>query len=215
MTDPAFNGTSEGAELLFSCTATPEEWDALSSIVDERVVRFYGTHPWYHDKIALERLERILDDDPKACVGEIGLDLKRGRLEDQMKIFEEQLVLSKRYDRIANIHMIGCEEEMLKILRKARATCIIHSFSGPVSYIRPLSECGCYFSISPRIHSRSKVKIGALLSSIPEEKLLIETDAPNNRYGMDNHIVMLSSIMGIGTDELTRITLRNASSLIP
>lgn len=215
MTDPGFNGVCEGAKLLFSCTATPEEWDTLSSIDDERVVRFYGTHPWYHDRVALERLERILDDDPKACVGEIGLDLKRGRLEDQVRIFEDQLALSKRYDRVANIHMMGCEEEMLRILRKARATCIIHSFSGPESYIRPLSECGCYFSISPRIHRKSKEKIGVLLSSIPEEKLLVETDAPNNRYQMDDHIMMLSSIMGIGTDELMRITLRNASSLIP
>ncbi len=215
LTDPASKGIDDDAELVFSCTASPEEWGVLSDMRDDRVVRFYGTHPWYAAKTDLEGLEDILERDDKACVGEIGLDSKRGQLSEQVDSFKAQLALSKKYDRIANIHMIGCESEMLRILRESRCTCILHSFSGPESYIRPFAECGCYFSVSPRIHNKSKDRIASLLSSIPEDRLLIETDAPNNRFEMREHILKLSEIMSIDGDELIRVTLKNARSLIP
>ena len=215
LTDPASEGIDCDAELAFSCTASPAEWSMLADMHDDRIVRFYGTHPWYAGKTDLKGLENILETDSKACVGEIGLDSKRGPLDEQIEPFKAQLALSKKYDRVANIHMIGCESEMLRIIRENRCTCILHSFSGPESYIRSFAECECYFSISPRILSRSKEKIAALLSTIPEDRLLIETDAPNNRFGMKEHISKLSEIMSIDSDELIRITLKNARSLIP
>ena len=132
-----------------------------------------------------------------------------------MPSFISQLELAEKYGRIVNIHMIGCEETMLKILREHNVTCILHSFSGPESYIRPFAECGCFFSISPRIHRKSKEKIVALISKIPEDRLLIETDSPDNPMGMSDHIMQLSRVMSIHPSELESITLRNARSLLP
>ncbi len=215
MTDPKFKGMDDGAGLLFTCAASPDEWDAIRGIEDDRVRKFYGTHPWFLEKLSIDGLKELLESDPSANVGEIGLDSKHGTLEDQIKPFEEQLMLSKRYDRVANIHMIGCESEMLKILRKHKTTVIIHSFSGPESYVRPLTECGCYFSVSPRILSRSAERIGAIVQSIPEDRLLVETDAPNGRIGMREHLTRLSEIVGISAEDLEHITFRNASALIP
>ena len=215
MTDPEFKGIDDGVGLLFTCAASPEEWDAISAIDDRRVRRFYGTHPWYLEKYSLDSLRELLETDPSANVGEIGLDSKHGPLDIQIGPFEEQLILSKKYDRIANIHMIGCESEMLKILRKHKTAAIIHSFSGPESYIRPLAECGCYFSVSPKILNKSADKIRTLISQIPEERLLIETDAPNGKIGMKEHIARLSEIISMESEELEHITFRNASSLLP
>ena len=215
MTDPEFKGIDDGAGLLFTCAASPEEWDAVSAIDDRRVRRFYGTHPWYLEKYSLDSLRELLETDPSANVGEIGLDSKHGPLDIQIGPFEDQLILSKKYDRIANIHMIGCESEMLKILRKHKTAAIIHSFSGPESYIRPLAECGCYFSVSPKILNKSADKIRTLISQIPEERLLIETDAPNSKIGMKEHIARLSEIISMESEELEHITFRNASSQLP
>ena len=215
MTDPKFKGIDDGAGLLFTCAASPEEWDAISAIDDRRVRRFYGTHPWCLEKYSLDSLRELLETDPSANVGEIGLDSKHGPLDIQIGPFEEQLILSKKYDRIANIHMIGCESEMLKILRRHRTTCILHSFSGPESYVKPFAECGCYFSISPRIHNKSEEKIKTLLDAIPELRLLVETDAPYSPFGMDEHIQRLSKVMGIDPYKLERITYVNAWNAIP
>ena len=215
MTDPKYEGADEEAGLLFTCAASPDEWESISEIDDSRVRKFYGTHPWYLEKYSLDSLKDLLETDPSANVGEIGLDSKHGPLDIQVRPFEEQLILSKKYDRIANIHMIGCESEMLKILRKHKTAAIIHSFSGPESYIGPLAECGCYFSISPRILNKSADKVKALILKIPEERLLIETDAPNSKIGMKEHIARLSEMISMEPGELERITFRNASSLLP
>ena len=213
--DPRFKGIDSGAEVLFGCSSTPDEWDYLRRMVGGKVVRFYGTHPWYSERTDLEGLERMLQEDREGNVGEIGLDSKKGRLEDQMRPFISQLELAEKYGRIANIHMIGCESEMLRILREHKVTCILHSFSGPESYIKPFAECGCFFSISPRIHRKSKEKAASLISKIPKDRLLIETDSPDNPMGMDEHMVKLSLLMGMSCSELEGLTLRNARSLLP
>jgi TatD DNase family protein len=213
--DPRFKGIDSGAEVLFGCSSTPDEWDYLSRMVGGKIVRFYGTHPWYSERTDLEGLERMLQEDREGNVGEIGLDSKKGRLDDQMHPFVSQLELAEKYGRIANIHMIGCESEMLRILREHKVTCILHSFSGPESYIKPFAECGCFFSISPRIHRKSKEKAASLISKIPKDRLLIETDSPDNPMGMDEHMVELSLLMGMSCSELEELTLRNARSLLP
>ena len=215
ITDPMFEGVELGASLLFACTASPKEWDALSAIKSDGIVKFYGIHPWYPED-ALDRLEAILKNDKMAHVGEIGLDSKRGPpIDEQIELFEAQLELAERYKRVANIHMIGCESEMLKILRRHKTVCILHSFSGPESYVKPFAECGCYFSISPRIHNKSEEKIKALMDAIPSHRLLVETDAPFSPLGMDEHIQRLSKIMGIDPYQLERITYVNAWNIIP
>ena len=132
-----------------------------------------------------------------------------------MPSFIAQLELAERYGRIANIHMVRCEEDMLRILRQHKVTCILHSFTGPESYIRPFAECGCYFSVSPRIYRKSKLKVRTLLSKIPQDRLLIETDAPDNDMDMFDHIMKLSEVISVHPSELERITLENARSLIP
>ena len=215
ITDPMFEGVELGASLLFACTASPKERDALSAIKSDGIVKFYGIHPWYPED-ALDRLETILQNDKRAHVGEIGLDSKRGPpIEEQIELFEAQLALAEKYKRVANIHMIGCESEMLRILRRHKTECILHSFSGPESYVKPFAECDCYFSISPRIHNKSEEKIRTLLNAIPELRLLIETDAPYSPLGMEEHIQRLSRIMGIDPDRLERITYVNAWNAIP
>ncbi len=213
--DPRFKGIGSEARLLFGCTSTPDEWDYLSKMNGGFVVKFYGVHPWYHERTDLEGLEERLLRDEFANVGEIGLDSKHGSLEEQMPSFIAQLELAERYGRIANIHMVGCEEEMLRILRRHRVTYILHSFTGPESYIRPFAECGCYFSISPRIHRKSERKAEAVLSGIPRDRLLIETDAPDNEMDMSDHIFRLSKMISMQPSELEHLTLENARSLIP
>ena len=215
ITDPMFEGVEYGASLLFTCTASPKEWDALSAMKKSGVVKFYGIHPWYPED-ALERLETILQNNRRVHVGEIGLDSKRGPpIDEQIELFEAQLTLAEKYDRVANIHMVGCESEMLKILRKHKVKCILHSFSGPESYIKPFEECGCYFSISPRIHAKSEEKIKTLVDAIPSDRLLVETDAPHNKIGIVEHIERLSKMMSITPKELQQITFMNAWNIIP
>ena len=91
-----------------SCSARVEEWNRAA--VDKRSVMSYGVHPWYCDEWcpeAEDRLIGILESDPDAHVGEIGLDSKRGTVGEQAPAFESQLSIASRMDRIVSIHDIG------------------------------------------------------------------------------------------------------------
>lgn len=206
---------SDSAEILMGCTARASEWDAMSSLGDRRVVRSYGVHPWYPEEWGPEaeaRLGAILSEDRAAHVGEIGLDSKRGALKDQIAPFQAQLSMAESEDRIASIHMIGTEKDVLDILRaRPHGRAILHSY-GSDSYAKPFAEEGCYFSISPRILSRSEVRVRRLLEALPEDRVLIETDAPNTGRGFEGlgaFAERLSSVTGIdGIGDMATANLR-------
>ena len=69
--------------------------------------------------------------------------------------------------------------------------------------------------VDGQLQDASDDRIKALILKIPEERLLIETDSPDNRMSMFDHIIALSKLMSIHPSELEDITLRNALSLLP
>ena len=170
------------AEILFGCVSSPSQWEAMSSLEDGRVRRFYGVHPWNASEWsgdACARLESILEMDEGAGIGEIGLDSKHGTIDSQTEAFDAQLALAERFGRPVNIHCIGCEREILKHLERHRRIpgIVIHSFSNE-SYAVPFVRLGCFLSVNPRILARSETRVMRLMDSIPGDRLLLESDAP-------------------------------------
>lgn len=205
---------------MVSCVAKPDEWSTQISLNDTRIVKSYGVHPWYADQWveeSKERLEVILSADGNAQVGEIGLDSKRGKVADQMPAFAEQLSMAEKYGRIVSIHDIGCEKEVLDSIRGYRLKGIILHSYGSDSYVKPFSEQNCYFSISPRILSRSDVRVKRLMDAIPDDRLLFETDSPNYGKGfggMADFIGRISEIVGRSPDELESLSTENLGRLL-
>lgn len=205
-------------DIIFSCSSHVGNWAATEKIASEHknVIPFFGTHPWFIDTYnGPHELKEYLEKNQRAGIGEIGLDSKRGTLQDQMPVFIEQLNVAKEMDRLVTIHMVAAEEHILRALKNTRITSILHSFSGPVSYIRPFTECGCYFSVSPRLLSKSKEKTAALLKAIPSDRLLLESDAPNNRASIDNLIDIAAPILLMDRDELSSLTADNMRRIVP
>ena len=206
------------AEVLFGCTARPSEWEGMASCGVRGTVRFYGVHPWYADEWGqetAERLESILEGDPGAHVGEIGLDSKRGAVSAQLPAFEGQLDIASGLGRIVNVHMVGCEKDVLDALRAHSGGCrtvVLHSFSAE-SYAKPFADMGCMFSVNPRVLARSDARLVRLMSSIPEDRLLLETDAPyvpGGFSGMGDFADRLARRVGTTGEELMGLALDNA-----
>lgn len=214
--DSNYHDGSE-ASCLFCCAASRRDWEELQKNDDPRLTRFYGVHPWYADEYgseAGEELRSILRKDPHAGVGEIGLDRFRNEIGLQRRILLEQLEIAADEHRAVQIHNAGCDEELLGILRGTKNTgpVILHSF-GSESYVRPLTDMGCYFSINPRILRRSATRIFRLVSAIPEDRLLLESDypsVPKEFTGMGDFAKRLSESCGIREDRLIELSLDNA-----
>lgn len=222
MTEAGFPGDYPDigdAGLLLSCTAERREWEELRSISDPRVRRFYGIHPWYAEEqwngASVCELRGFLEMDPKAGVGEIGLDIKRVNMDDQIPAFTNQLSLAAEMCRPVAVHMVGCEKETLDSIRmygKGCSSIILHGFSSSESYVKPFSDLCCYFSIGPRILKRSEERVGRLLRTIPKDRLLLETDAPHQGEGFQGMLAFaerMARIIDMNPSEVLEFTLEN------
>jgi len=202
--------------LCFSCTAKRDEWKVQASSGTPNMRRFYGIHPWYADEWNPDteaELVRLLESDPAAGVGEIGMDSKHGDLDLQAKVFSDQLDIASRMGRPVTVHMVGCENEVLGTLRvhAGGVPVILHSFKSE-SYVKPFAQAGCFFSVGPRLLSKSRENVYRIVSSVPEDRLLVESDAPNfpdSFSGMRSMVSEYASIMGKPVNWLLSVTEEN------
>ena len=207
----------EEAGLLFSCSAQSKDWDLQNMNLDPRTVPFYGIHPWYAEQwnqSTKNRLRRILSEDTGAQVGEIGLDNRHAGMEKQVLAFTEQILIASEMKRTVNIHNIGCDGDIVKILKRYGKNCrgiILHSFRNPNT--DAFAGLNCWFGINPRILEKSEEHVSDIISHIPRDRILLETDAPftsKNFTSMEDFIGRLAGITGTEPEELACRTLENA-----
>nr|WP_281720969.1 Qat anti-phage system TatD family nuclease QatD [Nitrosomonas nitrosa] len=113
-------------------------------------------------------------------IGEIGLDFSREGIdtkETQVASFRYVLELLSKHKKIVTLHSRRAEKEVLTLLQEyAISPIIFHWYSGPISLIDKIVECGHYFSIN---HSMISNKSGQfIISRIPQNRILLETDGP-------------------------------------
>ncbi len=160
----------------------------------------YGLHPWEYGNRSpawQEKLSAALAADPRAAVGEIGLDRwmldrakpddarlarrRRAPLEEQLEVFSIQLELAHVFDRPATIHCLSAWGALTDILRTARLPArgfLMHAYSGSAELIRPLADRGAYFSFNGAFLAENHVHRRDIFTKVPLDRLLIETDAP-------------------------------------
>ena len=163
-------------------------------------------------------LSAFLEKYPKAGVGEIGLD-KLKPWDGQEELFKMQLEIAARYNRVVSVHAVKAASEVLYALQEYKnklPAIIMHAFAGPVHLVPAFKDCGAYFSISP-FFLRKKPKIQKqLLSAIPWERLLLETDAPDGAEPdfLPEMIQKIAEIASFAPEELRKITAENAKRLL-
>ena len=216
---PGYPDISDG-ELFFSCSAVPSEWGLPTPEIGGKVVRFCGVHPWYAgewNQSIEDSLISLLKADPSVHVGEIGLDSKHPDIGLQTEVFSKQVSIASDLDRAVNIHNIGCDGEIVRILKRSGKGCrsiILHSFRSDIS---PFAGLDCYCSLNPRILTKSEGHVRDLVTRIPRDRLLLETDhpfAPRGFSSMGGFITELADILGTEPGELAGRTLENARRAI-
>jgi len=164
------------------------------------VIPSYGVHPWdcgNRPADWLDRLEARLAAEPRAHVGEIGLDrwildrakpddprlagLRRAPLDEQTEVFTAQLALAAQDNRAASIHCIDAWGALLETLRTAPLPArglLLHAYAGPEEMIGPFADLGAYFSFNGSYLDPKRARLRETFRAVPPDRLLIETDAP-------------------------------------
>jgi TatD DNase family protein len=147
----------------------------------------FGLHPWFvAERTAgwFDELRRRLDRHPNAVIGEIGLDrwIEGHDLDLQRDIFTKQLAIAAERNLPAAIHCLkawGALSEIIRTQPLPSRGILLHSYGGPEEMIGDFVKYGGYFSFSPYFLHARKERQRQVFASIPVERLLVETDAPD------------------------------------
>jgi len=136
---------------------------------------------------------KTLAQHPKVvAIGEIGLDFYRNYTPQnlQKKIFRDQLEFSSEIGKPVIIHcreafsvilkLLTSWQSQLKEMKKPLANMpgVVHSYSGNISQAKILMDKNYYIGISGPVTYNNAHVLRQVISSVPLDKVLIETDSP-------------------------------------
>jgi TatD DNase family protein len=196
-----------------------------------------GRHPngaGGFDDDAAARLERLAAHALVAAVGETGLDFYRDRAprEDQRRAFRAQIEIARRLAKPLVIHVRDGGQttdgealaETFATLRDEAdgVTIVLHCFSAPTERAAEAAAAGWYCSFAGNLTYPSAGSLRDAAAVVPEELLLVETDAPflapqpvRGRANQPANVVAvaeaLADLRGISYPELEAIVEANAA----
>lgn len=127
-----------------------------------------------------EVLRDLLKKEKVVAVGEIGLDYhyERETRDIQLRIFREQIKIANEYGLPVIVHDREAHEDTLNILKELKPRGVLHCFSGSVEMAKEILKLGMYIGLGGAVTFKNAVKPVEVAAFVPEDRLLIETDAP-------------------------------------
>lgn len=190
----------EGLELMCVNGSSPADWPVVRALADEYrcVIPFFGCHPWH-----LSGLPETWSVDLRAAlssipsgIGEIGLDGWKNNVDDELQteIFLEQLLIAAELKRPAAIHGLRAWGRLYDLIRAAprlESEFLLHSYGGPKEMISQFAKLGAFFSFPGYFLKPGCEKKLDVFRHVPKDRLLVETDAPDQALPEPLEVVSL------------------------
>jgi TatD DNase family protein len=188
-----------------------------------------GRHPneaHGFDGADLAELEALASHERCVAIGETGLDFYRegAPKADQERAFAAQIELARETGKPLVIHTRAAEQATLEQLRGADGVAVVmHCFSMP-ERLKECVERGYAISFAGNVTYGSAAELARAAAQVPEERLLVETDAPfltpnpmrkeRNQPAFVIHTAsFIAALRGVTVAELARTVERNAARI--
>lgn len=143
-----------------------------------------GRHPneaTGYDAAALEQVRRDAAHPRCVAIGETGLDEFRdyAPIADQRRAFRDHIELARETGKALVIHSRAASEETVATLAEhaGGVRVVLHCFSMP-EVLDACLEHDWWFSYAGNVTYPANAELAATVERIPDDKLLVETDAP-------------------------------------
>ena len=184
-----------------------------------------GVHPHdasTYDGIVENKIRELAKNPKVLAIGEIGLDYYRNLSpkEIQKEVFKKQIELAIELDKPVVIHCRDAYEDTINILKEYKnVKGVMHSYSGSYETAKILMD-RFYFSISGPVTFKNAVTLKEMVSKLPLDRILVETDSPyltpepfrgkrNEPCYVEYVAKMVAEIKGISYDEIIKIANEN------
>ena len=223
---------NDGVKYILTISTENKSFDKILNIVSsyKNVFGTYGIHPHeskLHREINSEKIiEKIRSNKKIIGIGESGLDFfyNHSDKDDQIISFEEHITAAQELDITIIVHTRSAEIETYEILKKRmnkkKFKVLIHCFTGTEEFALKLIDIGAYISASGIITFKNSKNLANTFKLIPNNKILVETDAPylapipfrgkpNEPSYIIHTVKFLSKLKGVSFEEFSNITSNN------
>ena len=197
-----------------------------------QVVAAVGVHPneteGMDDGVFAE-IEALAEHPKVVAIGEVGLDRYRRHAtpQSQERALRGFIAIATRKGLPLLIHCREAHEPLLQVLREeagGQVQGIIHCASGPPEFIQGALELGLHVSFAGNVTFPNAHALRALVSLVPDDRLLVETDAPflapqpvrgrpNEPAYVAHTAAHIARLRGVSPEALGELTSRNARRL--
>jgi TatD DNase family protein len=146
-----------------------------------------GIHPHdasHFDAGTIKQLTQLASHHKIRAIGETGLDFNRNfsPRPAQERAFSEQLALAAQLGKPVFLHQRDAHERFLPLLKEQHSTLshiVVHCFTGTREEMFDYLDMGCFIGITGWVCDRRRGELlRNIVANIPDDRLMIETDAP-------------------------------------
>ena len=222
-----FENHGVGRVLTCGCDKNSSEKALEMAKTHDFVYAAVGIHPGNLDsKTTVLEIEELANHEKCVAIGEIGLDYywTQDNKTEQKEVFIAQIELAKKLGLPVIVHDRDAHADCLEILKKHKPKGVVHSYSGSVEMAEELLKLDMYFGIGGVITFKNAKKLPDVVKMLPEDKILLETDAPylspvpyrgkvNNSALIYLTAEKIAEIRNTTTEHILNVTFNNAKKL--
>jgi len=184
------NAKQKGVEKFIIPGADPKTLERAVALSEqyESVYFAVGVHPYDAENYDKSYLEKYVNHPKCVAIGECGLDYFRlPEAEEavekekaiQKEVFIDQILWAKEMKKPLIVHVRESSADCLELLDKyaGEEGGVLHCYNADESLLK-LVKKNFYYGIGGVLTFKNAKKLINVYSKIPEDKLLIETDAP-------------------------------------
>lgn len=219
----------EGIAVL-TVTTTPKAWPQNRKWAErtESIFAAAGLHP----ELVAERYDEadLLEQQitESSFIGEVGLDgsqQHKSSYGKQKEVFARVLGVAQGLGgRVITIHSRNAVRDVISAIERLttpqNVLCILHWFAGTTEEAQRATAAGCFFSVNAATLIRNHGR--RLVQSIPEDRILTETDSPFAKAGgskcmpwdVVDTAARLAETRGISLERMNSVLCSNARQIL-
>lgn len=215
-------------------TLESSKWSAEVAASDNRLLAAVAIHPneaaGYETKqkldLDIDGIAALASQERVRAIGETGLDFYRTESEQgkqfQHHSFERHIQIAKDHNLALQIHDRDAHLEVVETLLRIGAPerVVFHCYSGDLDLAKICAKHGWYTSFAGNITIKRNQHLRDSLKYMPNDKILVETDAPfltpeplrgrpNAPYLVPITVRFMAAELGLGADELSGQLAKN------
>lgn len=217
-----------GVEHFLCVAVSVKEFPEMMKTVSlfDDVSASCGVHPLHQeDACDFDTLLAYASRDDVVAVGETGLDYfySEETKEIQIQSFIDHIKVAKQLNKPLIIHTRGAREDTIALLKEhgeGKVTGVLHCFTEDLPMAQAAIDMGFYISISGIVTFNKAEELREVVTAIPLQSLLVETDSPwlapvphrgkpNEPSYVRDVAEYIARLKGVSTDELATITTHN------